>query len=255
MKTLGMTTTFIVAIATLTLFFLAVVKAETQNSGLIPESVPVGAQIQSVELRLDKVIVSKGQSEFLLLTIDTHGQEIVGIQVNLTYDGVTFPQTWGVKTLSFPEDWLFFTYSPEPGDFRLIAIDGSAEGVSLSGAVARINFKVASDAESGSYSVEPSLVKILTPEVDELPSTFKKGVIRLLTCGDVESSHDDLVNVSDVITLLQIIIGEIEPSPYQFFIADVGVGSTGDGVVDVGDVVTIIQHIVGLVEISGCGLP
>ena len=67
------------------------------------------------------------------------------------------------------------------------------------------------------------------------------------TCGDV--NDDGAINVFDAITLLQIIVGIIEPTPTQLRLGDV----VRDGTINVFDAILLLQDIVGLTEITECG--
>ena len=67
-------------------------------------------------------------------------------------------------------------------------------------------------------------------------------------CGDL--NDDGVINVFDAITLLQIIVGLIEPTETQLKLRDV-VRDT----ITVFDAILLLQHIVGLTEITECGPP
>ena len=69
------------------------------------------------------------------------------------------------------------------------------------------------------------------------------------TCGDLNG--DGVINVFDAITLLQIIVGIVEPTPTQLKVGDV----VGDGMINVFDAISLLQHIVGLLDITECGPP
>ena len=64
-------------------------------------------------------------------------------------------------------------------------------------------------------------------------------VITVARCGD--SNGDGKVNVIDVVTGLQIIVGLVQPTPTQSVASDVN----GDGKTNVLDIVRVLQHIVG----------
>ena len=68
-----------------------------------------------------------------------------------------------------------------------------------------------------------------------------------LVCGDL--TGDTKVNVFDAITLLQIIVGLVEPTAAQATAADLN----QDGDINVFDAITALQIIVGLTVIDQCG--
>ena len=68
-------------------------------------------------------------------------------------------------------------------------------------------------------------------------------------CGDL--NDDQVINVFDAITLLQVIVGLIEPTETQLKLGDV----VRDGTINVFDAILVLQHIVGLTEITDCGPP
>ncbi len=60
---------------------------------------------------------------------------------------------------------------------------------------------------------------------------------------------DGLVNVFDAITLLQVIVAIVVPTPGQEALGDLN----QDEVINVFDAITLLQMIVGLVTVDECG--
>ncbi len=79
----------------------------------------------------------------------------------------------------------------------------------------------------------------------------------VIVCGDIALPYDGLVGLQDVLALIDVLIGRVEPLPAQLFSGDVGVenenGAAGDGGISLGDVILLIQHITGGAVIGGCG--
>ncbi len=69
------------------------------------------------------------------------------------------------------------------------------------------------------------------------------------TCGDLDG--DGIVDVSDAIIILQIVVGLVNPSSTQQTLGDLN----RDGIIDVADAIIDLQIIVGLTEITECGTP
>ena len=68
-----------------------------------------------------------------------------------------------------------------------------------------------------------------------------------LVCGD--QNFDQVVDVSDAIIDLQMLVGLVQPTDLQTLLSDV----EGDGDLNVLGVVFLLQHLVGEVKIDGCG--
>ena len=68
-------------------------------------------------------------------------------------------------------------------------------------------------------------------------------------CGDLNG--DNTVNVFDAITMLQIAVGLIEPTPTQLILGDLN----QDGTINVFDGITVLQISVGLITVDACGPP
>lgn len=80
-----------------------------------------------------------------------------------------------------------------------------------------------------------------------VPATVNVELLSMGICGD--QNGDGTVNIFDVIINLQIIVGQIEPTPEQLRLSDV----VRDGQINIFDVILTLQHIVGLNEITECG--
>lgn len=95
-------------------------------------------------------------------------------------------------------------------------------------------------SQIGEYSGEWWILNPLTG-VPALSVTWNQTVVdESLIRGDLNG--DTIVNVQDIVLLVNIILGNISPTPAQLFTADL----TMDGAVDVTDVVTLVNMILGI---------
>ena len=118
--------------------------------------------------------------------------------------------------------------------------------------ILHIDFSVSSLGSKGLYPISISSLSVLNTFRDSLSMTVTNGEIQLIPCGDISRPHNGLVDVLDILSSVDIVIGVEVPTNLQLVVGNVD--SSGDpSFLDVGDIISLINHVVGIELISGCG--
>ena len=64
--------------------------------------------------------------------------------------------------------------------------------------------------------------------------------INLFTCNIMDLNQDNIINVIDIITVVNIIVGSINPNQYESCAAD----TNGDQIINVIDIIAIVNTII-----------
>lgn len=203
---------------------------------------------EAVDVVIGEAVGQPGDIVTLDITIDSKGQPVFGFHIQLAFAAATLPDARGMAgAMALPEGWILTTNLAGPGDLRFLALDLEGVGAPLTGKILRAEFTISDAATIGSTFIGTSLVTISNADGTPLSINLTLGHVIVTGCGDLVP--DGVVDVGDVITLLQIIVGMVEPTPLQLVLGDV----TEDGVLDIGDGIQIIRSVVGLATLGRCG--
>ena len=131
-------------------------------------------------LTVGTVTATRGQLIEVPVTLDVD-VPIVGIQLNVAYDGSLLQSGDGKRGPALPKSWQVFSNEPAPGDLRLITL--SFEGDTLfPGSEPKLLavFRVAPDAPTGDIPISVALLHIAGTENNLLDLAIVGGAVKVI---------------------------------------------------------------------------
>lgn len=99
-----------------------------------------------------------GEQVTLPINVRTGGAVVRGMRVNLLFDGNALTSPEGSAGVDLPPGWTFASFSPAPGELRLLAINST--GQPFSGVVFTATFTVDDAAAAGEVAVTVALEEV-----------------------------------------------------------------------------------------------
>jgi streptogramin lyase len=116
----------------------------------------------------------------------------------------------------------------------------------------KLEFRV-TDSSPGVVSFAPAAVLLNDMQLPPQMLLAKAGAVHTIaitggTCGDLDDSGQ--VNILDVLTLMQMVVELLTPTPFQSLAGDLD----QNGSIGLQDAILLLQHVVGIIDSPSCGL-
>ena len=123
-----------------------------------------------------------GQTVSIPIVINTQAQLANAFDLNLAFDGATFPGSTGVTgSEPLPVSWLFTANEAAAGDLRYLGAGFTPiAGDVLAGEILRAEIRIALGALPGTYPITASLARISNALDGDLPVIVADGAITVL---------------------------------------------------------------------------
>jgi len=141
----------------------------------------VFGQVKEEKVTVDIVVGSEGGSPGEIVRvgvrINTHGQEVTTVQVNLTATSGYLSSVSIVRGEAVPADWYFDSNVVSLEDFRVFVVDLSVEGQVLSGPLFYVDFGILDTVNSGRVEILPTYAAVIGLLVESFPVDWEVGYL------------------------------------------------------------------------------
>ncbi|MFQ6093617.1 MAG: M6 family metalloprotease domain-containing protein [bacterium] len=206
--------------------------------------VPVSMVVETSRIRVGSPVTYAFPGDTALIDIEMDNWTerpvpVCGLQAEVHFDGAVFTPVEITPTERSQNMNSFVWSSPEPGRLILLISDTNHHTIPTgTGSIARIRFATSEGPELGqSYRIEFEKVILADEGGKALPITSLDGLIIIGSKGDI--NRDGTINVIDLIYVVNIILGSVNPTEGEMWAADFN----GDGAIDIIDVVDMVNHI------------